>query len=499
MARRVALLARPGAACERLRSVLDEGGMQCVLVADPTGLVPAELLQARPQVVLVALDPLTEDVLERFDAILGDTSIDVIYEEADLAVEREGWAIARWQRHLIAKLHGHADVLPPGRESDEPSPAVAGTAVSATAPAAMSYGMFDPVSAELDEPSTDLAWDLPEAPSDPQAAAAPAFEFDAVFDAPGFEAEDPAALDALFDDSSEIGPPSVAAPKASAADVEEIAFDPDPALPDVRPATEAQPAAFGGMTLDPMPATGVADRERAGKFTHDLEDIERRISTLELVDDLPRPEPDADPMPAPAPAPATAASAPATTTTTTTTSAAAEAPALGAVLVLSGIGGPDAVRQLLGALPSGFARPVLVQQRLDGGRYDKLVTQLQRATKLPVQLAVPGQSALAGTVHILPASLGLEADDHGIRFTHDPDEDVLAALPAADSAILLLSGSDPAQVDAALRHSWAGALVAGQEAEGCYDPAASNTLAARGGDTAPPATLALRLAERWSS
>ena len=52
----------------------------------------------------------------------------------------------------------------------------------------------------------------------------------------------------------------------------------------------------------------------------------------------------------------------------------------GAVLVLAGIGGPDAVRQLLGALPAGFPRPVLVQQRLDGGRYDRLVAQMQRAT-----------------------------------------------------------------------------------------------------------------------
>lgn len=499
MARRVALLARPGAACERLRSVLDEGGMQCVLVADPTGLVPAELLQVQPQVVLIALDPFTEEVLERFDAILGDTAIDVIYEEADLAVEREGWAIARWQRHLIAKLHGHADVLPPGRESEAAAPAAAETQVPATAsaPGAMSYGMFDPVSAELDETSTDLAGDLPDAPSGPQAVPAPTFELDAVFDAPSFEAGDTAPLDALFDDSIDIDPPpATAASQASQADgIDEIAFDIDPVLPHMPMATEAQAEttiSSVGMTLDPMSATGGADREGAGKFRHDLDDIERRISTLELVDDLPKPEQDFEPASASAPAPAPAI-APATEIAKT------PAPAPGAVLVLSGIGGPDAVRQLLGALPGDFARPVLVQQRLDGGRYDKLVTQLQRATRLPVQLAVPGQSALAGTVHILPASLGLEADDHGIRFTHDPDENVLAALPSADSAVLLLSGSDPAQVDAALRHSWAGALVAGQEAEGCYDPAAPNTLAARGGDTAPPAALALRLAERWSS
>ncbi|MCP2839698.1 chemotaxis protein CheB, partial [Salmonella enterica] len=56
----------------------------------------------------------------------------------------------------------------------------------------------------------------------------------------------------------------------------------------------------------------------------------------------------------------------------------------GAVVVLAGIGGPDAVRQLLGALPAGFPRPVLVRQRLDGGRYDKLVAQMQRVSAMPV-------------------------------------------------------------------------------------------------------------------
>ena len=69
------------------------------------------------------------------------------------------------------------------------------------------------------------------------------------------------------------------------------------------------------------------------------------------------------------------------------------------MLVLAGIGGPDAVRQLLGSLPNDFPRPVLVQQRLDGGRYDKLVAQMQRATTLPVRLAEPGLAAIAGLIY----------------------------------------------------------------------------------------------------
>jgi len=210
---------------------------------------------------------------------------------------------------------------------------------------------------------------------------------------------------------------------------------------------------------EPSVEGSVADH----RFKHDLASLESRIAGMELVDDRITKGP---------------------------------AQAGGAVLVLAGIGGPDAVRQLLGALPAGFPRPVLVQQRLDGGRYDKLVAQMQRATALPVTLAEPGLPAVASTIYILPAGVGVRVEEAGILFT-DAGDDVLAALPSADSAVLLLSGSDPTQLDAVMHHSWAGALVIGQAPDGCYDAAAPSALIARGGDCGQPAELARRLAERW--
>ena len=41
--RRVALLARPGEACERLRAALREAGGEIVLEADPSALTPEAL------------------------------------------------------------------------------------------------------------------------------------------------------------------------------------------------------------------------------------------------------------------------------------------------------------------------------------------------------------------------------------------------------------------------------------------------------------------------
>ena len=118
-ARRVALLARPGEACEKLRAALREAGGDIVIEADPSTLDPQQLRVAAVETVLVALDPAVEDALEKFDDVLGDRAIEVIFDEADLAARREGWDAARWVRHLSAKLHRHDDVLPPGREPED--------------------------------------------------------------------------------------------------------------------------------------------------------------------------------------------------------------------------------------------------------------------------------------------------------------------------------------------------------------------------------------------
>ena len=461
---RVALLARPGAACDRLRGVLEEAGAARVLEADPTTLELQELVGASPQVVLVALDPAVEDVLERFDDVLFDPSIDVIYEEAVLTAAREGWDVARWQRHLVAKLHRHGDVLPPGREPDD-TDVVATIADAQDDDFAIPDG-FAPseglaAAGELaapDEFTLSEEFGIP-APSDEPGIAHNPFdpvlaEIDDAFEGGG---EPDMAFLPSFDDvrlaepEAELLAPEPAAPDLAAQDPVELPTEP------------VARSGFGDLTLDDGSGGRLPEsREADHKFKHDLSDLEHRISGLQLVDDTPVHGPEQ---------------------------------ARGAVLVLAGIGGPDAVRQLLGALPPEFSRPVLVQQRLDGARYDKLVAQMQRATSAPVQLAEPGQSAHAGIVYILPAAVGIDVDDAGIRFNSNGE--LLEALPSADSAVLLLSGSDPAQVDAVMKHSWAGALVAGQAADGCYDAAASNALASRGGDTAPAVELAQRLPERW--
>ena len=448
---RIALLARPGAARDRLRAVITESGGDCVLDADPTALDAAGLANAAPALVLVALDPQVEDVLERFDDVLFDPAVDVVYEEAELAAGREGWEVARWQRHLVAKLQRHRDVLPPGHEPEDGAP------VEEPASPALE-------AAPLEDAGTPVEDASPGDAPGPVEAASP---FDPVLAEEGNDTGLPAGAADLsgFEWSVDPGPQETAvAPRAPGAigDGRGVpppvpVFEPEPAVEE--PAVE-EPAVEEPAVEPASEELSLEEIEAKGRFERDLELLESRISGLELVHDTP-----------PAPGPT------------------------GAIVVLAGIGGPDAVRQLLGALPEGLPRPVLVRQQLDGARYDKLVAQMQRVSTLPVVLAEDGAGLAPGVVHIVPPELGLAPGPDGHLF--QAGAELLGVLPAADSAVVLLSGTDPGLVDGLMKERLAGALVVGQVAEGCYDPAASQALGSRGGETDTPVKLAARIAGHW--
>jgi len=123
---------------------------------------------------------------------------------------------------------------------------------------------------------------------------------------------------------------------------------------------------------------------------------------------------------------------------------------------------------------------------------------MQRATQMPVHLAEAGAALQRGHVYVLPAGLGLAAQPDGLHF-HAEGSELVANLPAGDSAVIVLSGADAGIVDTAMAHALRGALVAGQSPDGCFDPVAAEALVARGAETGAPAELAKKLAARWPS
>jgi chemosensory pili system protein ChpB (putative protein-glutamate methylesterase) len=400
--KRVALLARPGPAREQLRLALNEAGAELVLEDDPNTLDAGVLAGLSPQVVLVALEAAIEDSLPRFDQVLHDPAVAVMYDEAELAARRDGWEAKRWARHLAAKLNGHADVLPPGGELDDtqPEPGLPPTPAQLHADAAIEPYL---------EEAQDIASELPRG---------------------GLEAADMPAASALS-----------------------LALDDSDWQPRAPVATESVPVSALAVEPPPLPSFS------GSGLVLELESLNAGTAAPGL----------------------------------------ASTPVVGAALLFAGIGGPDAVRKVLAELPENLSRPVLVQLRLDGGRYDNLVKQMERVSALPVLLAKAGDSAFAGHVYVLPNDVAIVVKEGVVHFGEGSLdlEGLIAALPAAESAVLLLSGSDPSQVDAALALAAQGGFVAGQSPQGCYDPAASKALLGRGGAVAAPAELAAQLALHW--
>ena len=426
----VALLARVGPARERLREALGQAGATLVLEEDPNALDLQVLRDAAPGAVLIALEPAIEDALERLDPVLGSPSLTLIFDEAELAARREGWEAQRWARHLVAKLHGHLDVLPPGSEQEgllQPEPGLPTTPAQLHADAPLEFHVRE---------AFDAAGEVPA---------------DGLYQAPGTLSEPMSLEEAL----AALQP----APSAPAEPPPAPATAPPMAPPPIPLGDHSSWSLVDDDAAAPAPAIPVAGREPPPAPT-DFDTA--RLSLVEL--DAERP---------------------------------ADGAAAGAVLVLAGIGGPDALRRLLAALPDGLGTPVLVHMRLDGGRYGNLVKQMARVSALPVLLAEAELPVQAGNAYILPDDVGLAVRNQGLYFTADAQGVQVGALPAAHSAVVLLSGADASLVDAVLGLAADGAWVAGQVGEGCYDPTAANAVVAAGMDAGEPPQLAQSIVERW--
>ena len=560
---RVALLARPGDARDQLRRALAELGAELVAEGDPSELDPGDVAGRSPTVVLVSLEPAVEDALERFDELLARPGVEVMYDDAEVTRQLDGWDLARWARHLAAKLVG-SDVLPPPPGGADPLPEMDLSALEPGAPPTPAQVMADARLEDYATESVDLSEWVPTEPrlSDEPAPAgeAPAAEDDA---GPGLDIDLASLEQALAGGQADTADPAQAAPAATeeAADLEldiDLSSLPEEGArmvvanePDTAPGDEAlladieltdEPVNFSSFAEDDVAAADTLDDDVAA-LAAQLEAFEAndqretpRDPDFEIAFESPG---DADPGEAPAAAPAPAARPPAAPSfgagfgnlelapmddgpSDAPVEVAFAAPArdvgslgrglslvdedaaprqsvhAGALLVLAGLGGPDAVRQLLAALPPSLPLPVLLYQHLDTGRHDRLVDQLGKASQMPLDLAAAGKLAYPGRVAVLSPGVGAALVEGNLGFVEGGDlAGVIAALPAADSGVLVLSGADPALVPAVLAIQAAGGLVLAQEPSACFDAVAAEAVVQQGAGAAAPAGLAARVMERW--
>ncbi len=572
--RATVLLGRPGELRDRLEAALREAGADIALVVDPASGDAAQIQAQSPRNVVVLMESGMEEALDaRFDALFDDPGIELLFEEASVLASRQGWDLARWGRHLSAKLRGSQDVLPEGHGDDagfvaplprdalkpkaeppameERQPAVPEASVrmlleepvaqpehaamqASEAVETLVIEHRDFVEAPIEivgmrAPPEDASTDIPVLPLDGMTEApaqhvqAPGLEgHDWTAVRPGNEAPAPAvdfandgldylepvkriphgggehrveAFDpSMFMDAAHHLPDAEAIPLEPLEPLDDIVHPPADVIP-LEPAapTDAQPLKLASaatmdapdMKAPPLHETwSLVDHDDTPAATPQLPPVASSASRLDgmsMIDDgtigLEVAESGG------------------------TTSSLSIIGTRGAVLIVAGVGGPDPLRALLGQLQADFPRPILIQQHLDAGNYDRLARQMERATRLKVKLATAGMAMEDNTVYVLPTSVGLEEGTSGLAFVDMPQvrgfTDVTSRLDPADSALLVLSGAPTDFIEEALRFKVAGAWVATQAEHGCFDHAVPAIVAARGAEIAEPLALAQKLNARW--
>lgn len=549
---RVVLLARAGNARDQLHRALSDLGAELVAEGDPAELDPTAVAARSPNLVIISIEPAIEAALDRFDDLLAMPGVDVMYDDAEVTRALDGWDLNRWARHLAAKLLGR-DVLPPPPEGNAgiatptvQAPAAASPASAAEPMGSAAHGMpvefaavesvsvGADVEADLPMPSIGLDFDQDDlaqaisridAGSSGQAEAAPAPANTSSLDDFVFEA-DLSSLDqqlgTTFSPNAEASAPGLDVefkPQAGGfsqfdtgddstsdldADVAALAAQLD-ALAEKVPQHRPQDPDFARATMEfDKPATSSPPGRSGAPAAPAAPKLDFNSLSLTPMDEAPaasRPAPSFDPIPR-APISQLLGSGLNLTLETIDDELAgneAHLDSAGAVLILAGLGGPDAVRQLLKALPARLPVPVLLFQHLEVGNHDRLVSQLAKVSAWPVYLGGTGMRAQRGQVGVIPHGMGVVVQGTTLHFAPVASQrQMIENLSAADSMVFLLSGADPEAVPAALALQQQGGMAMAQNPDGCFDPAAAQALLAGGGSAGDASTMAQRLATRWA-
>jgi chemosensory pili system protein ChpB (putative protein-glutamate methylesterase) len=157
------------------------------------------------------------------------------------------------------------------------------------------------------------------------------------------------------------------------------------------------------------------------------------------------------------------------------------------VMLLAGLGGPDAIRQFISNLNPASKLLVLVQQRLEVGSYDRLATQFGKVSKLPVVLAQAGALAEAGKCYVVPANMGLKNANGALSFEEGLDEAAsMRVLPPTRTHVLVASGASTSLLDTVRQFRNRGGHIRIQPPAECFEGEAAQALANDGVQTVQP-------------
>jgi two-component system chemotaxis response regulator CheB/chemosensory pili system protein ChpB (putative protein-glutamate methylesterase) len=186
---RIALVFGDEAAATHLREAL-QAHVEIAYASDAGGFDAARMAAANVDAALVNLDD--GGGLDTVEALLDAADVPVVYNDPEISRGLEGWARARWLRHLLAKLRGSTDVDPPRPGQPAAGFAVPSAAASHDSQAPHHAGVFErPLSPqEIETMTADFVQESAGVPAGDMARSA-------VADAPARTAATGEPLDAL--------------------------------------------------------------------------------------------------------------------------------------------------------------------------------------------------------------------------------------------------------------------------------------------------------------
>lgn len=108
----VALVYQSAALHAHLRQALGDAGASVVYESATASFDNDELSRSGASVVVVNLDPDSDEDLDAIDGLLVDDTRKIIINDGELTSKLSGWDQARWARHLVAKIFGGNELLP---------------------------------------------------------------------------------------------------------------------------------------------------------------------------------------------------------------------------------------------------------------------------------------------------------------------------------------------------------------------------------------------------
>ena len=480
-AQRVVVLGREGPARDQLVDALGNFGVEPLWVGRPGQNNPESLLSLNPNKIVVSLEPAIEYELEPYGDILGQPGISVVYDDAESSKGLHGWDLNRWARHFAAKLLGRSPLPPvPGRPADtvpEPSPVTQAVmedfphvpvaldfAADSEAPAESRW-QDDSHYEELEIDQSELQQALEQLNRNLSEGYSP----DAVLE---FSFEQ---LTPLSDDENRLLPESgnESLPAFTVAEPEPEWHGHQPVAASVE-AIDDSAVVSDDDELRAFLSANAATVEQAGKQEYALELASEDATFADEVNPQPvaapvfdlskfalvEHEPEQDGKSDGGDGPKSALAEPEPRVR--------DGGKSGLFMVISGVGSPGALRSLLAQVPAEFQGVIALSHQIDPTQIPAFRGQLQKVSKLPLEVIEDNEYVKNGNVYLLPPNSTLFKTPLGYQCIQGRLDKFIGEIDH-DAEILILSGADASLSQALIQVSAVSNNVHVQNPDECYE------------------------------